>query len=160
VGLFASFIHILRMSGSGYYDFPDSAKPRVEITQILVCWLSTGFLLAFFAFLLKVGIDYSRGGFVAFYCLAAIGLLGARKAAKLTLASGVARGGIGRRDIVLMGDAEELAALEPRDLLAFFGATDVKHFTLSAGPYEASLASADAGIFETVAAFVRRNNCR
>src|SRR3984893_6111500 len=30
VGLLASFIYILRMSGSGYYDFPDSAKPRVE----------------------------------------------------------------------------------------------------------------------------------
>src|SRR3954447_18042119 len=35
VGLLASFIHILRMSGGGYYDFPDSAKPRVEITEIL-----------------------------------------------------------------------------------------------------------------------------
>src|SRR6476660_3836152 len=31
VGLLASFIYILRMSGGGYYDFPDSAKPRVEI---------------------------------------------------------------------------------------------------------------------------------
>ena len=37
VGLLASFIHILRMSGGGYYDFPDSAKPRVEISGILVC---------------------------------------------------------------------------------------------------------------------------
>ena len=26
VGLFASFVYILRMSGSGYYDLPDSAK--------------------------------------------------------------------------------------------------------------------------------------
>ena len=57
VGLLASFIHILRMSGSGYYDFPDSAKPRVEIAEILVCWFTTGLLLAFFAFLLKVGVD-------------------------------------------------------------------------------------------------------
>src|SRR6202044_3387379 len=36
VGLLASFIHILRMSGSVYYDFPESAKPRVEIGEILV----------------------------------------------------------------------------------------------------------------------------
>jgi hypothetical protein len=42
VGLLASFIHILRMSGSGYYDFPDSAKPRVEIGEILICWFTTG----------------------------------------------------------------------------------------------------------------------
>src|SRR5689334_3666697 len=37
VGLLASFIYILRISGGGYYDFPDCAKPRVEITEILVC---------------------------------------------------------------------------------------------------------------------------
>src|SRR4051812_27141854 len=46
VGLLASFIHILRMSGGGYYDFPDCAKPRVEISEILVCWFTTGLLLA------------------------------------------------------------------------------------------------------------------
>src|SRR5262245_40635702 len=75
VGLLASFIHILRMSGGGYYDFPDSAKPRVEITEILVCWFTTGLLLAFFAFLLKIGVDYSRGAFVVFYFVAPAGLL-------------------------------------------------------------------------------------
>src|SRR3984957_11343049 len=63
VGLLASFIHILRISGSGYYDLPDSAKPRVETGQILVCWFTTGLLLAFFAFLLKIGGDYLRGAF-------------------------------------------------------------------------------------------------
>ena len=75
VGLLASFIYILRMSGSGYYDFPDSAKPRVEISEILVCWFTTGLLLAFFAFLLKIGVAYSRGAFVMFYFVAPVGLL-------------------------------------------------------------------------------------
>src|SRR5262245_49369977 len=75
VGLLASFIHILRMSGGGYYDFPDCAKPRVETTEILVCWFTTGLLLAFFAFLLKIGVDYSRGAFVVFYFVAPAGLL-------------------------------------------------------------------------------------
>ena len=82
VGLLASFIHILRMSGSGYYDFPDSAKPHVEISEILVCWFTTGLMLAFFAFLLKVSVDHSRGAFVVFYFLAAAGLLGVRKLTK------------------------------------------------------------------------------
>jgi len=71
IGLLASFIYILRMSGSGYYDFPDSAKPRVEIREILVCWFTTGLMLAFFAFLLKVSVDHSRGAFVVLYFLAA-----------------------------------------------------------------------------------------
>jgi len=80
--LLASIIYILRMSGNSYYDFPDSAKPRVEIREILVCWFTTGLMLAFFAFLLKVSVDHSRGAFVVFYFLAAAGLLGVRKLTK------------------------------------------------------------------------------
>src|ERR1700754_3928506 len=104
VGLLASFIHILRMSGGGYYDFPDSAKPRVEMTEILLCWFTTGLLLAFFAFLLKIGVAYSRGAFVIFYFVAPAGLLAVRKATKVVLASAVSQGTIGRRDIVMIGD--------------------------------------------------------
>lgn len=160
VGLLASFIYILRMSGSGYYDFPDCAKPRVEIGEILVCWFTTGLLLAFFAFLLKIGVAYSRGAFVAFYFLAPVGLLGARKLTKFTLAAAVSRGAIGRRDIVLIGDFNELAALGPQDMLAFFGAAEVNRFTLSREDDASVRASADVRIFDSVAGFVRRNDCR
>jgi Undecaprenyl-phosphate glucose phosphotransferase len=160
VGLLASFFHILRMSGSGYYDFPESAKPRVEMGEILVCWFTTGLLLAFFAFLLKIGVEYSRGAFVTFYFLAPVGLLGVRKLAKVCLAVAVARKAIGRRDIVLVGDFHEMAALEPQDLLAFFGASEVNRFTLSREDDPLVRASADVGIINAVANFVRRNDCR
>jgi Undecaprenyl-phosphate glucose phosphotransferase len=160
VGLLASFIHILRMSGSGYYDFPESAKPRLEVGEILVCWFTTGLLLAFFAFLLKIGVEYSRGSFVTFYFLAPVGLLGVRKLAKVFLAVAVARKAIGRRDIVLVGDFHEMAALEPQDLLAFFGASEVNRFTLSREDDPLVRASADVGIINAVANFVRRHDCR
>ncbi len=160
VGLLASFIHILRMSGSGYYDFPDSAKPRVEIAEILVCWFTTGLLLAFFAFLLKVGVDYSRGAFVVFYFVAPVGLLAVRKGAKLVLAAAVSRGVIGRRDIVLIGDAGEIAAMEPRDLLVFFGTSEVTRFILGTEDDPAKRGATDVGAINAAANFVRRNNCR
>lgn len=160
VGLLASFIHILRMSGTGYYDFPDSAKPRVEIGQILVCWFTTGLLLAFFAFLLKIGVAYSRGAFVVFYFLAPLGLLAARKLTKVALASAVSRGAVGRRDIVLLGDINEIAALEPHDLLAFFGAAEVDRFTLCQDEDPLVRASTDIRVINSVANFVRTNNCR
>src|SRR5882757_8876214 len=160
VGLLASFIHILRMSGSGYYDFPDSAKPRVEVGEILVCWSTTGLLLAFFAFLLKVGVDYSRGAFVVFYFLAPIGLLALRKLTKVALAAAVTSGSVGRRDIVLIGDSSEIAALEPRDLLAFFGAAEINRFTLSREDDPLIRSSTDIRIINSVANFVRRHNCR
>jgi len=159
VGLLASFIHILRMSGSGYYDFPDCAKPHVEVGEILVCWFTTGFLLAFFAFLFKVGVDYSRGAFVIFYFFAPVGLLGARKLAKGMLASAVSRGAIGHHDIVLIGDFDEMAALEQQDLLAFFGVAEVNRFTLSRESDPLIRKSTDVRIFNSVGNFVRLNNC-
>jgi undecaprenyl-phosphate galactose phosphotransferase/putative colanic acid biosynthesis UDP-glucose lipid carrier transferase len=160
IGLLASFVHILRMSGTGYYDFSDSAKPGVEIREILVIWFSTGLLLAFLAFLLKVGVDYSRGAFVAFYFVAPIGLLGVRKLTKTMLASAVHRGAIGRRDIILLGDFQEIAALEPRDLLVLFGAAEINRFTLSREVDPAMRASTDLRIIHAAADFVRLHNCR
>ncbi len=160
IGLLASFVHVLRMSGTGYYDFSDSAKPGVEIREILVVWFSTGLLLAFLAFLLKVGVDYSRGAFVAFYFVAPIGLLGVRKLTKTMLASAVHRGTIGRRDIILLGDFQEIAALEPRDMLVLVGAAEINRFTLSREVDPAMRASADLRIVQAAADFVRLHNCR
>jgi Undecaprenyl-phosphate glucose phosphotransferase len=160
VGLLASFIHILRMSGSGYYEFPDSAKPRVEVGEILVCWFTTGLLLAFLAFLLKIGVAYSRGAFVVFYFLVPIGLLGVRKLTKTAVLAAVSRGAIGRRDAVLIGEFDEMAALGPQDLLALFGATKVNRFTLSREDDPLIRSSTDLRIINSVANFARRHNCR
>ena len=160
VGLLAASVYILRMKGSGYYEFPDSAKPRVEIAEILVCWFTTGLLLAFIAFLLKVGVDFSRGAFVTFYFLAPIGLLGVRKLTKKVLVEAISRGVIGRRDSVLVGDFNELAVLEAKDLLAHFGVAKVNRFTLSQEDDPLLRLSADTRIMNSVANFVRRRNCR
>ena len=160
VGLLAGVLYILRMKGNGYYNFPDSAKPRVEIAEILVCWFTTGLLLALIAFLLKVSVDFSRGAFVAFYFLTPIGLLGTRKATKTVLAEAISRGGIGRRDSVLVGDFNEMAALEPKDLLAFLGAAKVDCFTLGREDDPLVRSSTDARIMNSVANFVRHHNCQ
>jgi undecaprenyl-phosphate galactose phosphotransferase/putative colanic acid biosynthesis UDP-glucose lipid carrier transferase len=160
VGLLASFIHILRISGSGYYDFQFASKPRVEAVEIIVSWVTTGLLLAFFAFLLKIGVAYSRGAFVIFFFLAPAGLLGVRKISKLVLKRAVAQGVIGRRDIVLIGDPFELSVLEPRDLLAFFGAGDVNRFILGKDVDPLERESNDIRVVNSVANFVRERNAR
>ena len=158
VGLLASFIHILRISGSGYYDFQYASKPRIETVDILISWVTTGLLLAFFAFLLKIGVAYSRGAFVIFFFLAPVGLLGVRKISKLVLQRAVARGLVGRRDIVLIGDQLELSVLEPGDLLAFFGAGEVNRFTLSKDEDPLVRESNDMRVVNSVANFVRERN--
>ena len=156
VGLLASFIYILRISSSGYYDFQFAAKPPVEIVDIIVSWVTTGLLLALFAFLLKIGAVYSRGAFVIFFFLAPAGLLGVRRISKNLLKNVIARGLIGRRDIVLIGDHDELAGLAPMDLLAFFGAGNVKHFSLSQDEDPLARESSDIRLINSVADFVRQ----
>ena len=160
VGLLASFIYILRMSGGGHYDFPECAKPHVEIAKILIYWFTTGLFLAFFAFLLKVGVAYSRGAFVSFYFFAPVGLLGARKAAKNVLASAMSRGSLGRRNIVLIGDYDEVTALDPQAMLFISGTAELNRFALSRSEDPAERASNDMRTLNAAINFVRANNCR
>ena len=84
VGLIASLVHIVRLGGRGYYDFESAAKPTVEIVEVLISWFTTGLMLAFFAFLFKIGDSFSRGSFLIFLAVAPIGLLAARKTAKFS----------------------------------------------------------------------------
>jgi undecaprenyl-phosphate galactose phosphotransferase/putative colanic acid biosynthesis UDP-glucose lipid carrier transferase len=158
LGLIASLTHIVSLGGRGYYDFESAAKPTVEIVEILISWFTTGLMLAFFAFLLKVGDSFSRGSFLVFSTVAPIGLLAARKTAKFLIERGVARGSIGRRNIVLLGDQTELDSLEPRDLLAFFGAGEVNRFTLSADRDPLVEKASNAKTLGLVANFIRGNN--
>ena len=95
-GLIASLIHIVRLGGAGYFEFETAAKPRVEMVEVLVSWFTTGLLLAFFAFLLKIGDAFSRGSFLVFWALAPIGLLGSRRIAKSVIGRAAAQGAIGR----------------------------------------------------------------
>jgi Undecaprenyl-phosphate glucose phosphotransferase len=160
VGSLASFIYMLRMKSSGYYELQEAAKPRLEVREILVCWFTTGLLLALIAFLLKIGGTYSRGGFVIFYLLAPVALLAVRKTVKITLARAVDRGAVGGHDIVLIGEADEMAALKRGDLLALCGAPEVNRFTLSRDDDEVARAAKDIEVIRAAAKFVRRYNCR
>jgi undecaprenyl-phosphate glucose phosphotransferase len=160
VGSLASLIYILRMNGSGYYGLLERAKPRVELPEILVCWFTTGLLLALIAFLLKISATYSRGAFVMFYMFAPLALLGARKVTKVVLTQAIAQGAIGRGDTLLIGDPNEMAALQRSDLLALCGALEVRRFTLGPDDDEFARSSKDARVISAAANFVRQHNCR
>jgi Undecaprenyl-phosphate glucose phosphotransferase len=158
LGLIASFIYVVPLSGRGYYDFERVVKPGVEIVQVLFSWCMTVLLLAFFAFLIKIGESYSRGSFLIFVNVAAIGLLGGRKLSKHIVRSAMERGALGRRYCVLLGDPVELAALEGRDMLPFFGSSSVDRFSLASVSEHSVQRTSDAITLNAVASFVRKNN--
>jgi Undecaprenyl-phosphate glucose phosphotransferase len=160
LGLFASFIHIARLSGRGFYDFENAATPSVEVVEITISWLTTALVLAFFAFLFKVGETFSRGSFLIFLVVAPIALLGERKFVKFLLTKAAARGAMGRRNMVLLGARSELDSLGERDLLAFFGASEINRFVLSTEADPVVRKSSDRKILDLVTAFVRNNDAR
>jgi len=160
IGALASLVYILRLNGTDYYELQESAKPHLEVREILVCWLSTGLLLTLIAFLLKISAAYSRGAFLMFYIFVPIALLAARKATKVVLARAVAAKTLGRRDTILIGEPSEISALQTDDLVAFCGAPDVRRFTLSARSEYLESSSNDVAAIKSAANFVRRHNCR
>jgi undecaprenyl-phosphate galactose phosphotransferase/putative colanic acid biosynthesis UDP-glucose lipid carrier transferase len=160
IGLLAGTLYVLRMHGGGHYNFQEIAKPRVELRDILMCWFSTGLLLAFIAFLLKISDVYSRGAFIIFGFVAAAGLILSRKTAKQAVARAVERGIIGGRDTVLIGDFEEMAALTPADLLVLCGATEVNRFILGVERKTSERPLLDVQVITAASQYVRKHNCR
>jgi undecaprenyl-phosphate galactose phosphotransferase/putative colanic acid biosynthesis UDP-glucose lipid carrier transferase len=159
VGVLAGLFYILRAGGKGHYDFPDCAKPRIEVSDILFSWSMTALLLALLAFLLKIGPDYSRGSFILFCLLAPMGLLGARKLTKIVLVAAVSRKAIGRRRTVLIGEVDEINSLAGQDLLALFGTVEINTFMLSRETDPSERTLADVCTINSVVEFVRRHNC-
>ena len=159
IGGLAGFVYMSRMSGSGFYELQEGAKPRLEVYEILMCWFTTGLLLVLIGFLLKVSATYSRGAFVVFYVLTPVALLSARKVVKIALARAVDRGAIGGSDIVLIGDVGELDTLKRNDLLTLCGVPEVSRFVLGRAD-DAAARSRDVQVVSAAADFARRHDCR
>jgi undecaprenyl-phosphate galactose phosphotransferase/putative colanic acid biosynthesis UDP-glucose lipid carrier transferase len=160
VGLFASFIHVARLSGRGFYEFENAAKPNVEVVEITLSWLMTALVLAFFAFLFKAGDAFSRGSFLIFLVVAPVALLGERKLVKFMLMRAAAKGAVGRRNMVLLGARNELDSLGERDLLAIFGASEINRFVLSAESDPVVRKSSDQKTLDLLTAFVRNTDVK
>jgi Undecaprenyl-phosphate glucose phosphotransferase len=158
LGLAASVIHVVCLSRRGYYDFERAAKPDVEVGEVVMCWFTTVLLLAFLAFLFKVGISFSRGSFLLLAGIVPPALLAVRKLEKNLLQVAVTHGAIGRRNVVLIGDKTEIDSLDGRDLLALFGAGDVNSFVLTDVTEPLLQRSSDLKTLNEVARFVRKND--
>src|SRR5262249_20556549 len=114
-------------------------------------------MLAMVAFLLKVGASYSRVTFLAFLFVAPAGLITWRALTKPLLRAWIKNGIIGRRQVVLIGDSDELDSLDPAQFLRYFGVVDAKRFTLYHFGERTSNPS-DTAVLEAAADFARASN--
>jgi undecaprenyl-phosphate glucose phosphotransferase len=155
VGMLAGSIYALWMHSGGYYDVRLCLQARLEIGQILRAWAFSALMLALMAFLLKVGSSFSRGSFLAFLVAAPIGLVACRALTKPMLRRWIENGTVGRRNIVLIGDRDELDSLDPEQFLNFFGVVDARRFTLN---HYCDPSADDAAVLQSAIEFARTND--
>ncbi len=134
LGLMASVVFVVRISGQGYYEFDRATKPGIEIAEVLVCWISTAFLLTFFAFIFKVGVEFSRGAVALFVATAPLALLANRWVTKAVLVRLIARNLIGGVNSIMLADESELVALEKTGALKSLGLERGRCISLSPDP--------------------------
>jgi Undecaprenyl-phosphate glucose phosphotransferase len=147
-GLAAAVLYLLIGRSSGFYQVADIFSARRNSSRILWQWLLTSLLLALLAFLLRIGVEFSRGSIICFAGLALVLLLGSRSLMKALLVAAAKKGRVQGRRIVLVGLRDELAAIGQADLLRRFGLTEVERVALpnQSGPFTANkgiLASLD-----------------
>jgi undecaprenyl-phosphate galactose phosphotransferase/putative colanic acid biosynthesis UDP-glucose lipid carrier transferase len=157
VGMLAGCIYALWMHSVAHYDIRLCLQARLESGQILRAWAFTALMLAMVAFLLKVGASYSRATFLGFVLVTPAGLLAWRALTKPLLRTWIKNGVVGRRQVVLIGDRDELDSLDSAQFLNYFGVVDAERFTLHHFGEPDSQPS-DAAVLNAAIDFARVNN--
>lgn len=156
LGLIATVVFVIRISGQGYYEFERALK-RVEVTRVLVCWTSTAFLLAFCAFILKIGVDFSRGAVVIFALASPVFLIVNRILVKAGLAKLSARNLIGHIDTLVFADQNQVNALFKSDLIPLIGIDQSKYFLLPPSDALEHSEPLDATVMQAALDAIREN---
>ena len=113
----AAVLYLLMGRSFGIYQVTEIFAERRVTSRILWQWLLASLLLALMAFLLRIGVEFSRGSIICFAGLALASLLGARNLMKTGLTLAVRNGRVQGRRVVLVGLRDELAAVSDEDLL-------------------------------------------
>jgi putative colanic acid biosynthesis UDP-glucose lipid carrier transferase len=130
VGIMACAIFWLVARSCGLYDLPTLLASQPRISSVLMSWAMVFLALPLVLFLLKVGSAVSRGSMMAFASLGLALLVGFRLFASRYLRGLMAKGWIAGRRAVIVGEADELAALKTTNLLHRFGIEEVARVLL------------------------------
>jgi putative colanic acid biosysnthesis UDP-glucose lipid carrier transferase len=130
VGIVAYAIFWPVARSGGLYDLPTLLGAQQRISPVLMSWAMVFLMLPLVLFLLKVGSAVSRGSMMAFASSGLVLLVGFRLLASRYLRGWMAKGWIAGRRAVIVGEADELAALKTTNLLHRFGIEEVARVLL------------------------------
>jgi undecaprenyl-phosphate galactose phosphotransferase/putative colanic acid biosynthesis UDP-glucose lipid carrier transferase len=131
IGLAACIVFWLVARPYGLYSLPQLIASQPRWSALLFSWAAVALILPLMLFLLKVGSAFSRGSMIIFACLGLVLLASFRLAAAPYLRYLIAKGRVAGRRAVIVGEAGELAALKPMNLLFRFGIEEVGRVALT-----------------------------
>ncbi len=124
-GLIGALLYVLIAQSIGFYSMSSLLARGSDLRRVVVLWSIVGLLLSLLAFLFKMGADFSRGSIICFALLALVLISVWRVNAKWIVGSASASGKMRGRRVVLLGQADELLALEGAKLLRSYGFSEI-----------------------------------
>ncbi len=156
VGVAAGLIHVLVGQGFGQYKVSRLIAGAGRVQGVLVSWLTAFLVLAVVLFLLKLGEQQSRGAIVTLGLIAPALLVAVRLSVNRAIVARLSDGVVAGYEGVVIGTAQELDRVMPRQLLATHGTRLVGRFQLSDSE-SAETSDGDRSVLQQAIEFARVN---
>jgi undecaprenyl-phosphate galactose phosphotransferase/putative colanic acid biosynthesis UDP-glucose lipid carrier transferase len=132
VGTFFAIYYSIVMAARDNFRSIAVANYTAQFREISLVWMSGFFILMMAMFTLKTSSELSRGATAVFLVTGLGGLLLWRRFVALGLRAAIARGEFVQRNIILVGETEQLAGAKVVDELRRGGSRSVKVFAANA----------------------------
>ena len=154
LALVASGIYAFRMRDLNHYQIQSVRSGGVETRLIVQTWTASVLVMLSLIYMFQLGQINTRRTFLVFITLSLLLLLLWRLVMKMMLRYAATTHAVGRRDVLLIGEADELQLLDRDHLLDYFGIANVTRFTLGNGS-DGPLSSDECRTVEQAIAFAR-----
>jgi Undecaprenyl-phosphate glucose phosphotransferase len=131
LGALAALCYSIVAHAFGLYQLHQLLEGERDKRRVLASWTLAILILGILLFLLKSGMEISRGSFVCFFFVGGAGLTFIRHMAKHVLGSAHRSGELRGRRAIVIGTRSELLQFTPRDLLARFGLEEIERIVFS-----------------------------
>ena len=131
IGICCGLIFVFLSGSLGLYRPHSLLSARVQIGRVCIAWGAALLFITSIFFLLKIGASFSRGATLGFGCLGFVLIMTSRAITAVRLRRALADGSLAGPRAVVIGDAEELAAKPPLDLLRTYGTRELARFELA-----------------------------
>jgi Undecaprenyl-phosphate glucose phosphotransferase len=141
------------MAARGNYQVNKLVNLQRQLREACFIWIGVFLVLLGVAFSLKAGEDFSRGAVLTFFALGLIGMLCWRKLLADALANALANGTFARRNVIVLGERDRLAASGALAEALRCGYRPVRTFEVS--PEDSLLIQSSSRLQRTIDAAIR-----